>query len=51
MVITSWEESYDQPRQHVKKQTHYCVNKGPSTQGYGFSRGHVWMCEWDYKES
>ena len=35
--------SYDQPRQHIKKQRHYFVNKGPSSQGYGFSSGHVWM--------
>ena len=35
--------SYDQPRQHIKKQKHYFVNKGPSIQGYGFSSGHVWM--------
>ena len=27
------------------------ADKGPSTQGYGFSRGHVWMRELDYKES
>ena len=33
----------DQPRQHIKKQRHYFVNKGPSSQGYGFSSGHVWM--------
>ena len=29
----------------------YFVNKGPSSQGYGFSSGHVWMWELDYKES
>ena len=40
---TPWKESYDQPRQHIKKQRHYFVNKGPSSQGYGFSSGHVWM--------
>ena len=34
---------YDQPRQHIKKKTHYFANKGPSSQGYGFSSGHVWM--------
>ena len=33
---TSWKESYDQPRQHIKKQRHYFANKGPSSQGYGF---------------
>ena len=38
-----WKKGYDQPRQHVKKQRHYFVNKGPSSQGYGFSSGHVWM--------
>ena len=31
----------DQPRQHIKKQRHYFANKGPSSQGYGFSSGHV----------
>ena len=44
-------ESYDQPRQLIKKQRHYFVNKGPSSQGYGFSSGHVRMWELDYEES
>ena len=48
---TPWKESYDQPRQHIKKQRHYFANKGPSSQGYGFSSGHVWMWELDYEES
>ena len=39
----SWKESYDQPGQHIEKQRHYFSNKGPSSQGYGFSCGHVWM--------
>ena len=43
--------SYDQPRQHIKKQRYYFVNKGPPSQGYGFSSGHLWMWELDYKES
>ena len=34
---------YDQPRQHIQKQRHYFANKGPSSQGYGFFSGHVWM--------
>ena len=38
-------------RQHIKKQRHYFVNKGPSSQSYGFSSSHVWMWELDYKES
>ena len=40
---TLWKESYDQPRQHIKKQRHYFVNKCPSSQSYGFSNSHVWM--------
>ena len=35
----------------LKSRRHYFVNKGPSSQGYGFSSGHVWMLELDYKES
>ena len=42
-TLTPWKESYDQPRQHIKKQRHYFVNKGLSSQGSGFSSGHVWM--------
>ena len=38
-----WKKSYDQPRHHIIKQTHYLANKGLSSQGYGFSCGHVWM--------
>ena len=37
--------------QHIKKQRHYFANKGPSSQGYGFTHSHVWMWELDYKES
>ena len=43
--------SYDQSRQHIKKQRHYFANKSPSSQGYGFSSGHVWMWELDCEES
>ena len=38
-------KSYDQARQHIKKQRHYFANKGPSSQGYGFSSSHAWMWE------
>ena len=41
--LTPWKESYDQPRQHIEKQRCYFANKGPSSQGNGFSSGHVWM--------
>ena len=47
----SWKKSYDQPRQHIKKQRHCFVNKGPSSQSYGFSSSHVWMWELDYKKA
>ena len=50
-MLTPWKESYDQPRQHIKKQRYYFANKGPSSQGYGFSTSHVWIWELDYKES
>ena len=46
-----WEESYDKPRQHVKKQNHYFARKDLSSQSYDFSSSHVWMWELDYKES
>ena len=50
-MLTHWQESYDQPRQLIKKQRHYFANKGPSSQGYGFSSSYVWMWELDCKES
>ena len=50
-MLTPWKESYDQPRWHIQKQRHYFANKGPSSQGYGFSSSHVWMWELDYKEN
>ena len=42
-TLTPWKESYDPPIQHIKKQRHHFANKGPSSQGYGFSSGYVWM--------
>ena len=50
-MLAPWKKSYDQPRQHIKKQRHYFANKGPSSQFYGFSSSHVWMWKLDYKES
>ena len=50
-MLAPWKESYDQPRQNTKKQRHYFANKGLSSQGYGFSSGHVWMWELDCNES
>ena len=50
-MLTLWKESYDQPRQHIKKQRHYFANKGPSSQVCGFSSSPVWMWELDCEES
>ena len=49
--LAPWEKSYDQSRQHIKKQRHYFTSKGPSSQSSGFSSSHVWMWELDYNES
>ena len=50
-MLTPWKESYDQPRQHIKKQRHYFANKGLSSQGYGFSSG-LYGCEsWTVKKA
>jgi len=46
-----WKESYDQPRQHIKKQRHYFVNKGPSSQGMVFLVV-MYVCEsWTVKKA
>ena len=50
-MLTPWKEGYDQSRQHMKKERHYFANKGPTSQGYGFSSCHVWMWELDCEES
>ena len=51
MMFAPSKKSYDQPRQHIKKQRHYFANKGLSCQSYGFSSSLVWIWELDYKES
>ena len=49
-MLASWKESYDKPRQWVKKQRQHFFNKGLYSQSYGFSSSHVQMCELDYKD-
>ena len=49
-MLTPWKESYDQLRQHIEKQRHYFALKGPSSQGYGYSSGYVWMWKLDSEE-
>ena len=48
-MFAPWKKSYDQSRQHVKKQKYYFANKGLSRQTFGFSSSHIWMRELDYK--
>ena len=49
-MLAPWKKSYDQPRQHIKKQRHYFANKGPSSPSYGFSRV-MYGCEsWTIKK-
>ena len=58
LKLAPWKKSYDQARQHIKKQRNYFANKGlvkarwssPSSQSCGFSSSHVRMWELDYKE-
>ena len=50
-MLALWKKSYDQPRQHIKKQRHYFASKAPSSQSYCFSSSDVWMWELDYEES
>ena len=49
-MLAPWKKSYDQPRQHIKKQKHHFANKGPYSQSNGFSSSHVRMWELDHKE-
>ena len=49
--LAPWKKSYDQPRQHIKKQRHHLADKGLYSQSYSFSSNHVWMWELDHKES
>ena len=50
-TLAPLKKNYDKPRQRIKKQRHYFAHKGLCSQGYGFSSGHVWMWELDYKET
>ena len=48
-MLAPWKKSYDQPRQHIQKQWHYVVDKGPSSQSYGFSSGIYGCDSWTIK--
>ena len=49
-MLPPWKESYDKPRQCIKRQRHHFANKGLHSQSYGFSNSHVWVWELDHKE-
>ena len=50
-MLAPWKESYDKPRQHIKKQRHHFADKDLYGQSYGFSSTHVWMGELEYKKA
>ena len=51
-MLVPWKKSYDQPRQHIKKQRHYFANRGPSSQSYGFFPIAMYGCEsWTIKRA
>ena len=49
-TLAPCKKSYDQPRQHIKKQRHYFADRSLYNQSYGFSSSHVWIWELDHKE-
>ena len=49
-AFSPWKESYDKPRQCIKKQRHYFADKGLSSQSYCSSSHHVWMRDLNQKE-
>ena len=49
-MLAPWKESYDKPRQSIKKQRHHFADKGPYNQSYGFSSSHIQIWELDHKE-
>ena len=50
-MLALWKKSYDQPKQHIKKQRHYLANKGPSSQNYVFSGSHYGCESWTLKKA
>ena len=49
-MLAPWKESYDKPRQCIKKQRHHLADKGLYSQRYNFSSSQVWIWELDHKE-
>ena len=42
-TLAPWMKSYDQPRQHIKKQRHYFADKGSLVKAMVFPKSHVWL--------
>ena len=49
-TLASWRESYNKPKQNIKKRRHHFTDKDPYSQNYGFSSSHMWIWELDHKE-
>ena len=49
-LLVPWKESYDKPRQHIKKQRHHFADKRLFSQTYGIPHSHMWMWELDLQE-
>ena len=49
-MLAPWKESYDKPRQHIKKQRHHFSDKGSYSQSYGSSSSHIWMWKLHHKK-
>ena len=49
-MLALWKESYDKPRQHIRKPRQHFADKGPYSQSYGLSSSHVSLWELDHKE-
>ena len=50
-MLAPWKKSYDKPRQHIKSQWHYFVNKVLSSQSYVFPVVMLWLWNLDHKKS
>ena len=50
-MLAPWKKIYDKPRQLIKKQRHYFINKGPSSQSYGFSSSMYGCDSWIIKKA
>ena len=49
-MLAPWKKTYDKPRQCIKKHRYHFADKGPYSQGYGFSSSHAWEWELCHRE-